>query len=120
MDEENGLARYSYNVGCTYRFGWLTCTDGTESEYFATTKKGLQILSDLVHIGLIDKQAVPKFTQEIKESGLLPEDEKLDELLEVMQMGMLVRLLPKDEGEKKRETLHVAKTSDVPSKRTLH
>lgn len=120
MDEEKGLARYSYNIGCTYRFGWITCADGTESEYFATTKKGLQILSDLVHMGLIDEQAVPKFTQEIKESGLLPEDEKLDELLEIIQTGMALRLLGKDESDEKRETLHLTKKPAIPPKRTLH
>ncbi|MDO8520561.1 MAG: hypothetical protein Q7S52_00410 [bacterium] len=119
MSEEGGTARYSYNVGCKYRFGWITCTDGTESEYFATTKKGLQILNDLVHMGLIDESAVPKFTREIEESGLLPEDEKLDELLEVIQTGMEMRMLAANKGEKKRETLHAVE-KPTNTKRTLH
>lgn len=121
-EEERGLARYSYCVGCEYRFGWITCTDGTESEYFATAKKGLQILHDLVQMKLLDENAVPKFTREIEASGLLPEDEKLDELLEVIQTGMAARLLTANTGEEERGTLHAAKrnSSAVPPKRTLH
>ncbi|MFA6519624.1 MAG: hypothetical protein WCT41_02255 [Candidatus Paceibacterota bacterium] len=125
MSDSGNTAYVSYCPVCKFRHGWITCTDGTESEQFATVSKGMKVLAKLIHDGKVSRNASEEYVRMIATSGFELKNDELDEMLSAMEKEKIEffdRIRRELKGEKREDVVSRFEgvPNQVPAKRILH